>query len=269
MRRKLGINCDCYDGVSEVEMLEVIKKAGFQCFFKGPRDYEDKIGPLKTKADELGLEFTFIHAPFVNINAMWLPGDDYLEPYDGMIRTIDLASEHGVPCVVIHASGGWDVPPISEVGLTRYDAVTEYAAKKKVILAMENSRVIGNLAYFTERYANNDYVRFCYDCGHEHCFTKTVKWMDIFCDRTIVTHIHDNFGRGPERTGMPDLHLLPFDGNIDYAAMVHKLDEYGYTGHLMLEVASRRDERYQKMTPEEFVMTAYERIRRIEALSSM
>lgn len=267
MKRKLGINCDCYEGVWEVEMLELIKEAGFQCFFKGPTNFADKIGPLKVKADELGLEFLFIHAPFNNINAMWLPGDDYLQVYKSITETIDLAAEHGIPYVVIHASAGWKVPSISDIGLKRYDMLMEYAAQKKVVVAVENSRVVGNVAYFTERYVNNEYVRFCYDCGHEHCFTKTVKWMDIFGDRMVVTHIHDNFGRGPKKVGMPDLHLLPFDGNIDYAAMMNKLDEYNYGGALTLEVSSKRHENYMKMSPEEFVKTAYERLQNVQALS--
>lgn len=263
MTRRLGINCDCYEGVSETDMLELIKKAGFQCFFKGPRNFADTVAPLKAKADKLGLEFLFIHAPFGNINAMWMPGEDYLKVYKKMIQTIDLAAEYSVPYVVVHASAGWAVPPISEVGLERYDALMAYASKKKVVIAVENSRTIGNLAYFTERYENNEYVRFCYDCGHEHCFTKTVKWMDIFCDRMAVTHIHDNFGRGAEKSGKVDLHLLPYDGNIDYTSMMRKLDEYDYRGALTLEVFAHKHEIYRDMSPEDFVRTAYERIRKV------
>ena len=221
---------------------------------------------LKKKADELELEFHFIHAPFGNINSMWLSGDDYKTVYSGMVNTIDLAAENGVPIVVIHASSGWTVPAISDLGLARYDSLVEYAEKKKIVLAIENSRVIGNIAYFTERYENNDYVRFCYDCGHEHCFTKTVQWMDIFCDRMVVTHIHDNFGRGAEKIGMPDLHLLPFDGNFDYAAMMRKLDKYNFGGTLMLEVFTGKHEMYRKMSPKEFVTTAYERIEKVSRL---
>ena len=101
MKRKLGINCDCYEGIAETEMLELIKKVGFQSFFIGPKFLKDKIASLKAKADELGLEFLFIHAPFGNINAMWLPGEDYLEVYKGMVETIDLAAEYGVPYVVM------------------------------------------------------------------------------------------------------------------------------------------------------------------------
>lgn len=266
MKRRLGMNSDCYGGVSEETMLGLMKEAGFHNFFTGPKELAKKIAPLKAKADELGLEFLFIHAPFDNINSMWLKGDDYKKVYDGMVETIDLASENGVPIAVIHASSGWKVPAISDLGLARYDALMEYAAKKKIVLAVENSRAIGNIAYFTERYEDNPYVRFCYDCGHEHCFTKTVQWMDIFCEKMVVTHIHDNFGRGAKKTGMPDLHLLPFDGNFDYAAMMRKLDKYNFSGTLMLEVFSGKHEMYQKMTPKEFVATAYERIEKVSRL---
>ena len=266
MKRKLGMNCDACQGLTELEALELIKKAGFDSFFLGSEHVTPElVANLKTKGDQLGLEFTFIHAPFYNINAMWMPGDDYLANYNDMIMTIDAAAENGVPYVVIHASAGWDAPAISDIGLERYDALMAHAAEKKVTLAVENSRVAGNIAYFTERYRDYPYTRFCLDVGHEHCFTKTVRFMDLFTDRMVVTHIHDNFGRGSERIGMPDLHLLPFDGNVDYHRTMRELDAYGYTGPLMLEI-DNKPERYQSMTAEEFVNTAFERVCRLAAL---
>ena len=153
MKRKLGMNCDACQGLTELEALELIKKAGFDSFFLGSKHVTPElVANLKTKGDQLGLEFTFIHAPFYNINAMWMPGDDYLANYNDMIMTIDAAAENGVPYVVIHASAGWDAPAISDIGLERYDALMAHAAEKKVTLAVENSRVAGNIAYFTERY---------------------------------------------------------------------------------------------------------------------
>lgn len=266
MKRKLGMNCDACRGVTELETLELIKKAGFDCFFLGSDHVTPElVASLRAKGNELGLEFTFIHAPFYNINAMWLPGDSYKDVYDDMLMTIDAAADNGVPYVVVHLSAGWDAPAISDIGVARYDALFDHAAEKKVVIAVENSRVVGNIAYFTERYVDNPWVRFCLDMGHEHCFTKTVHFMDLFTDRLAVTHIHDNFGRGPERTGMPDLHLLPFDGNVNYHRIMRELDTYGYTGTLTLEIGNGK-EPYAKMTPEEFVNTAFERVKRLSEL---
>ena len=111
---------------------------------------------------------------------MWLEGDAYLEVYNGMIDAIDAAAACNVPIVILHVSSGWDTPEINDLGLSRYDAIVDYAEKKGVIAAFENLRKTGNVAYFVDRYENRDCVKFCYDNGHEHCYTKTVCWMDIF-----------------------------------------------------------------------------------------
>ena len=109
-------------------------------------------------------------------------------------------------------------------------------------------------------------MRFCFDCGHEHCYTKTVRWLDIFTDKVICTHIHDNHSRAmDDKVTDGDEHLLPFDGTYDYAQMMRKLDEYGYTGSLMLEIKNSIPA-YKHMDAREFIATAYERIKKISEM---
>ena len=263
-KRKLGIICECIQGEDALITLERMKNAGFECFFSGAIQ-EERVRALKEKADSLGLEFQFIHAPFAGINAMWQEGDEYQKIWNGMTEAIASASACGVPIVICHVSSGWKAPEINELGLSRFDALVDFAEQRNVIVAFENLRKVGNLAYFVDRYEERDCVRFCYDCGHEHCYTKTVPWMDIFCHRTICTHIHDNFGRGWEKTGDPDIHLLPFDGNCDYRQMMRKLNEYDYAGSLMLEVNNHR-EPYRAMDPDAFLQDCYQRVSKIAAL---
>jgi hypothetical protein len=143
-----------------------------------------------------------------------------------------------------------------------YDAVLQFSESTYD----ENLRMLGNLACLVDRYESLSHVRFCFDCGHEHCYTKTVKLMDVFTNRVCCTHIHDNHGRPfDDKVNDHDEHLLPFDGTYDYEQMMRKLDEYGYAGSLMLEVAQNREE-YRRMTHEAFLSTCYERIRRISEL---
>lgn len=264
MKRKIGIVCNCIAGEDPSVTLQRIKKIGFDSFFSDNTDLET-VRRLKECADGLGLEYEFIHAPFFGINSMWVEGESYRQIFDGMTEAIDSAAACGVPMVITHTSSGWTPPPISDLGLSRFDRIVAYAKEKGVVLAFENLRMIGNTAYFTERYEHEDCVRFCYDCGHEHCYTKTVCWPDIFCHRMVCTHIHDNFGRGWVKDVDGDLHLLPFDGTVDYEKMMRKLDEYEYAGSLMLEVYNGRPE-YAKLSADEFLETCYERILKISKL---
>ena len=268
MNRKLGMNADCLRGISTVDALPLIKAAGFESFFVGThRDEQyEAIPAIKAEADRLGLTFEFIHGPFAGIIDMWLPGMDYLTVFEGLKRSIDVAAANGVPAVITHVSTKWNAPMVNDLGLARYDELVLYAKEKGVILAFENLRMLGNLACLVDRYAKMDNVKFCYDCGHEHCFTKSVRWMDIFRFNTYCTHIHDNHGREWDDLESPvDEHLLPFDGNYDYEQMMRKLDEYNYTGSLMLEI-SHKKEAYAHLTVEEFLATAYERIKKISEM---
>lgn len=266
MLRKKGINCDCIKDAKQTDTLELIKRAGFDSYFTN--SYKaDEVQEIVEKGNALGLECEFLHAPFVGINAMWLDGDEYKGIYEKMKETICSASLASVKKVIVHLSSGWAVPNINDLGQKRFDELISYAKEKSVVLVFENLRAVGNVAYFVDKYKNESAVRFCYDCGHEHCYTKFVCWLDIFRDKLVATHIHDNFGRKEEGEENTDLHLLPFDGNIDYEKMMQKLDEYNYGGSLMLEVFNSARADYGEMSAQEFIRTCYERISKISRLN--
>jgi sugar phosphate isomerase/epimerase len=181
-------------------------------------------------------------------------------------ESIDTAAACNIPSVITHLSSGWRSPEVNDLGLSRFDALVEYAAEKGVNLAFENLRKIGNLAYIADRYEKISNVGFCYDFGHRHCYTPTIEWADVFRDRMITTHIHDNLGIKEKYEEGTDLHLLPFDGNIDYAKIMRKLNEYNYRGALVLEVGGGQ---YPELSPMEFAKTAFERVKRISDMSSL
>lgn len=267
INRRLGINTDCIREIAdELTTLNLAKEVGFESITSALID-KASVYALKERATALGVDFPFIHAPFRGINAMWEAGDGYLTLYRGMCEAIDTAAFCDVPAVIIHVSSGWQAPPVCDLGLSRYDALVDYAEARGVVLAFENLRMVGNLACLADRYEGRDAVRFCFDSGHEHCYTKTVKWLDIFTNRLVATHIHDNPGRPFEdKVHDFDQHLLPFDGTYDYTQMMRKLDEYGFAGALTLEVFRSAREDYEKLTAEEFLLTAYDRMKRISAL---
>ena len=268
MKRKLGINCDCLAGLlDEISTLKLARELGFEVFTTSTTEI-NAVTALKKTADELGMDFPFLHSPYRGINNMWLEGDGYLTIYNGIIEAIDSASACGVGAVVLHVSSGWQAPPVNDLGISRYDALVDYAAEKGVTLAFENLRMVGNLACLMDRYEHRENVRFCYDCGHEHCYTKTVGWIDIFTNKIVATHIHDNMGRAFEdKASDPDTHLLPFDGSINYHKILDKLDEYGYAGPLVLEVFRGSREDYMALGAKEFLSTSYDRIKRISGLN--
>jgi sugar phosphate isomerase/epimerase len=231
MKRKLGINIDCIGGgFEELRTLEIAHETGFEAFTGSKRSIEE-MSAIKEKAVEYGMDFPFLHSPYSGINNLWLEGDGYRAIFDGITESVDVAAACEVGAVVTHVSSGWQAPHVNDLGLSRFDALVEYAAKKGVTLAFENLRMVGNLACLVDRYEHVDNVRFCYDCGHEPCYTKTVRWMDIFKRKMVTTHIHDNFGT-------TDAHTLPFYGSIDWESVMKALADIGYRGNLNYEAST-------------------------------
>jgi sugar phosphate isomerase/epimerase len=264
MRRKIGLNIDCIKDGSNCENIQKLKNAGFDCFFVlAIREDVDK---YKKISEDVGIYFEFIHAPFRGINAIWEEGDGYATLFDQMMETVDAAAEYGVPTVIIHLSSGWNPPAVNELGLKRYDKLVAHATEKKINIAFENLRNVENVLVIKERYKDNPYVGFCYDAGHEHCYTDNFDWIETFGDKLLCTHIHDNTGY--DRSIDNDTHYLPFDGNVDYEDMIRRLDKVGYKGSLMLEVFNKQKPEYLEWSEDKFIKECYERIKRIEEMSN-
>lgn len=264
MNRRLGVASGCLAGVSELDALKYLKDAGFDCFFSGAYNLE-QVARLKEEGDKLGIDFEFIHAKWNYTDAMggryfmnefWKPGLSYLPLFDATIEALDSAAACGIPGICQHITSGWVAPPACDIGFARFDALVEHAIKKGVKLTFENLRNYGLLTALLERYERVPEVGFCYDNGHEYCYTETVPFLDLWGKRTYFTHLHDNYGRDKEDPMKDaDYHLLPFDGNFDFADMMKKLDKYGYEGALTLEVWQR--DAYANMTPEAFAAHIY------------
>ena len=249
--RELGIcigNC----GNQQEEVTALIKSAGFNaCFTDFAHD--EAIAHRNCEiAQKAGLRVDSLHAPFDGINNMWLEGEAGDEILSRLIKTIDICAAHGVDKAVVHLSSGWNSPQVCDLGTARYDQLVDHAVKKGVKIAFENLRKLANVAFAMERYANNDQVGFCWDSGHELCYTKQVEFLPIFGERLCCVHLHDNLG-----ILSGDQHMLPFDGKRDWQRAANLLKSAGYQGPIMLE--NGHDQRfYSDLSYEQFLERAYQ-----------
>lgn len=134
--------------------------------------------------------------------------------------------------------------------------------QKGIKIAFENQRKLFNLAWALETFGPEAGVGFCWDCGHEGCFTPGKQFMPLFGDRLICTHIHDNPGFFND-----DRHMLPFDGNLDFNRIAGQLREYRWQGSLMLEVSAKNHAEYaEKYSPEEFLRRAAASVKRLSQM---
>ncbi len=256
MMRKIGINMGAARGLSNEEYVKTIKELGFEAVFTGVPSKEgcDALGELYAK---YGISWDTMHSPFHHINDMWLDNEDGAKMHQDLLHTIDMCAYASVPITVIHLSSGFTPPDLTPLGHQRYDAIVEHAGKKGVTLAFENLRKLGNFAYFMERYENEPHVAFCWDNGHENCYTPDFEFMPLFHKKLVCTHIHDNDGgRGN------DQHWLPFDGNINFNRVAEHFRNCESNCTLMLEVGCG-DDRYANVPPVEFLTNAANAIKRL------
>ena len=258
---KLGVNYFEPWNIPAEDCVRLYRDIGFDAMFTCYYGDTAAMKPFAEACAKHGLWYECIHAPFGHMNDIWLPG----ERGDAMLREltdcVKTCGELGVPKAVIHLSSGDHPPCVNDLGHARYDRLVETAVKSGVTLAFENQRKLANLAFVFELYEDVPQVRFCWDLGHEACFAYGREFMPLFGDKLVYTHIHDNL-----QVHDGDLHMLPFDGSIDFARRAYHLREHNYQGTLTLECLPDHSDRYPDVTPEEFYRRAYQAVSRFRDL---
>ena len=242
--RLLGVNTihDSF-GISLEQNLEIIKDAGFDCVFSS-FSRELNVKEAVNKANSIGLKYETLHAPFKhcgleqNLNSMWSDGkngDEYLKL---LLECIDSCADNGIEKCVIHNAVSENPPPISKIGQKRFEQLFVYAENKGIHMAIENLESLEHLSCLLK--LADSFHGFCWDCGHNLCYTPMTDLPALYGQRMLCTHVDDN--RGITRPGKihytDDLHLLPFDGNLDWDWYAEKIRECGYDGPLTLEIKS-------------------------------
>ena len=249
--RKIGINLDAVQAVSTEEVIELISSLGFEATFSGVMEDAKRQRRIAELLSGKGISYDTLHAPFSHINDVWKDGDAGDEMLQELTDTVDRCLEVGAPIAVVHLSSGETPPPTTDIGRGRFLSLVEYAKKKGIRLAFENQRFLFNLAWILEECRGEETVGFCWDAGHEGCFTPGKEFMPLFGDRLIALHLHDNRGIFDA-----DDHMLPLDGALDYARVTRQIRESGYGGTMMLEVFPSASDLYRGVTPEEFFTRA-------------
>ena len=256
MKHKLG--CSAWGATLEnkLDSIRLLADTGFDTIML-PMLLKDKNGQekLHTLITDLGMTVDTLHSPFDRINDIWYDDDEY----DSMTRLykecIDFCADLHTHTMVLHDSSQRICPDMNCTGLARFREIYLYAQEKGVRIAMENLRrtnYIGRIFH-----ENRDLpLYFCWDSGHEQCYTPGVEHLALFPEKLICTHIHDNSGLYTH-----DDHWLPFDGVCDWEKKAELIRKSGYTGALTLEL-SRGSAKYAHMTDAQYAKEAYERLKR-------
>lgn len=167
------------------------------------------------------------------------------------------AATAGFRYAVIHPSGEPIADANRETAMQNAEAslrVLAAAAREAgITLAVENlprTCLAKNSAELLRLLSVDPDLRVCFDTNHLLC-EPTLDFMEAVKDKVVTLHLSD-YDFVNER------HWLPGGGQIDWRALMHKLDAIGYTGVLMYETHQARmsDGSTRPLTPADFRQNA-------------
>ena len=247
---KIGINFNAYGVIEIRQQIKLMLENGFEATFVASEN--PNLAQEMKAIQAAGLICESAHAPIDKINDMWLDSQAGEVMLGRLCRSVDVCQEYKIPVLVVHLASV-DAPRVNDVGYGRYFRLMEYAKEKGVVIAFENQRSLSNIAFAFAEFPD---AGFCWDVGHEEAFAGGRRYMPLFGDRLCQLHVHDNFF---ER----DIHLIPYDGKIDYERVAASIASVDYRGSLMLELCASASDVYRDYTPEQYYKRAAEAARKL------
>lgn len=265
MTRLLGVSLTGGDTPWR-EQLRLIAQTGFDCTFL---DWEPDVDTLlrADAARAFGLSIDSLHAPFDKINSFWEDTDEGAAYHRLMLRIIDECAAAQIDKLVMHTTVGNHPPEPCELGFVRYRTMCDHAKRKGVHICFENLEPFPHLHEIMAA-IDDPFHGFCWDCGHNLCYTPHVDMMALYADRLQCLHLHDNYGvTQPGNIDFrDDQHMLPFTGVLDWDWVAHKIADSGYTGPLTFEYSARTARRHSDRPYAEFLEKAMDCAVRFRAM---
>ncbi len=143
------------------------------------------------------------------------------EAVDEIKRALDLVEQIPFRYCIQHVARQRDVPDERkwDAAFSSLEHLSLFARQRGVTMAIENTpgemATPVNLKNFLEQTRLSN-VKLCFDAGHAHLEGGAQEALEAVRDLVVTTHMHDNRG---ER----DDHLLPYEGTIDWDAMLSAL----------------------------------------------
>lgn len=261
-------------GIPVTRQIQLFRQAGFEGVFTEWSEGED-IAAYRQAADEAGMQYVGIHAPFGNAAKMWESPEAARPAVEELLACLRDCEKYGVPVMIVHAYIGFaDAHPLT-YGLENFRPVAEAAGRAGVRIALENTEGEIYLERLMTGLAEYENVGFCWDSGHEMCYNRGQDMLGKYGGRLFFTHLNDNLGirdYGGAITPLDDLHLLPFDGIADWQDIARRLARQGLDDYLTFELNTEskpgrhENDKYANMPIEAYIAEAYARACRVAAL---
>jgi len=198
--------------------------------------------------EECGLTLQSLHAPTERSSASGYRGGvplsisdperiRRLDAVDEVKRALEVAERIPFRYLVQHmGSGRQEADPRKfDAAFTSLEHLAVFAKQRGVTIALENKPdELGSPASLVKfiRETHLSLLRFCFDTGHAHVESGVADGFELMRERVVTTHVHDNHGEKDE-------HLLPYEGSIDWDAMLGAIAGAPEPLPLVLELKER------------------------------
>ncbi|MEA5026946.1 MAG: sugar phosphate isomerase/epimerase family protein [Erysipelotrichaceae bacterium] len=242
------------------ERIRLIKHAGFETVMLWWYDDNTAYNGLKTDQPAIvrryGLTIENAHLPYNGIGILWKDSPEADAYEQRLADAITECAAYQIPTVVMHITNGSALPELSSIMIQRIKRLAGVARSVNVRLALENLKVVEALDYLLANIADEN-VGFCFDSGHHNCYAKQRQLLDAYGERLFAIHLHDNFADS-------DMHMLPYDGNINWPSTMRKIKSSAYQGSLTLELEGSKFSGYHALSAEQYLAEAYQRVCRLD-----
>lgn len=238
--------------VQDMEVsIKMLKEIGFNCIItSADKKYKRQNGSLKRQVGlckKYGLELSSLHSRYDSKKStyLWNKGLKGYIQYKKLLNDVKSAKKYGFRVVVVHLYG-----EPSEIGYNRIRKILNVCEKFNIYFAIENIRKNDCLEGVFNNIKSN-YLKFCYDIGHNNCFTPNYDFLEKFGDKLICLHLHDNMGE-------KDNHTLNKYGNINWDLFAEKLKKIKYDGNLDYEILKANNNENAYETAKQVYLQAIE-----------
>ena len=239
--------------LGDAEAFRAIKNAGFDAvdysyYWENETDtvlgdgYSEYALYLRSLLDKTGLSCNQAHAPF---SFKYGEKTNPSEPsYLRLVRSIESASVLGAKSIVVHSINVPENENFTEYNLEFYKGLLPLCEKYGIRLAVENlfridlkrKHPIGKLGTPAElngmiEMLDSEYAVACVDVGHASLtgYEPERFLAQVTPEKLCALHIQDT-------DYISDLHTVPYNGALNWNAVMSTLKSIGYKGELTMEI---------------------------------
>ena len=235
----IGVSSTYFCEESVESTLEKVSKEFklWEIFSEAEHYLPQVVGRVAQLSKSYDLKYS-IHAPIMDVNIAALSERMREASTLELMAIMEQAIELNVKTITIHpgmysmAINGQEKKSI-EKAKRSIRTLDRVVSEFGIAIAVENMPsfrfMLGRKAEELNELVEGTNMGICFDIGHANTTGQIDKMIDLFKDRIVNVHIHDNHGEQDE-------HLAIGDGKIDFKPILKRLS--GYKGNYIIESKS-------------------------------